>query len=155
MAGGHAVADDGRLPSADSTRLECYADAGCLARARRWVTGFAEEHGAGRGTCQVLALLTTELLTNAVLHGDPEGEVLLEASHHDGSFRVSVFDAGDRGPVVRRPGPRATSGRGVMLVATLAKEWGVLPDPVRGKTVWFTVVDGEGPLGGARWALVD
>ena len=88
-------------------------------------------------------LLTSELVTNAVRHGDgditcrlwPGPDVLrLEVSDGNGSLPREV----DRGPV-------ADSGRGLRIVATVASRWGAVPtQPDGGKTVWFELDTGLG-----------
>lgn len=85
----------------------------------------------------VARLLISELVTNAVLHG--EGEVELTIRGAAGAIRVEVSD---RNPHLRptpgRPGPRPRfeGGRGLQIVAAAADDWGSCPDGP-GKTVWF------------------
>jgi anti-sigma regulatory factor (Ser/Thr protein kinase) len=87
----------------------------------------------------VLELLTSELVTNAVKHGasDPHESILLSAHKQDGCVRVEVcdeglteFDAEPGGTGLMEPG-----GNGLVLVEALASRWGVS----RGhpKCVWF------------------
>ncbi|MFD9715757.1 ATP-binding protein [Streptomyces sp. NPDC059076] len=60
--------------------------------------------------------------------------VRLDASE----LRIEVTDArGDKWPTPRHPdGDRGESGRGLLLVETLADDWGVHPHHPGGKTVW-------------------
>ncbi len=81
-------------------------------------------------------LLTSEVVTNAVVHATAAPELTIT---RDGSgIRVQVFDDSLTPPVQRRHSLTAATGRGVRLLADLADEWGweVLPS---GKVVWFRV----------------
>ncbi|MFD0418927.1 ATP-binding protein [Streptomyces sp. NPDC127108] len=86
-----------------------------------------------------VAQVTAELAANAVTHGrvagrDFELRLLLAA---DG-VRVEVTDTRtERRPPQspELPCPDAESGRGLVLVAALAAEWGVV-ERAPGKTVW-------------------
>jgi len=80
------------------------------------------------------ALLTSELVTNAVLHADSEIEVRL--ARDVDSIRFEVEDRGDGDPAPRLAGPHETSGRGLALVDTLSEAWGV-DSANPGKAVWF------------------
>lgn len=88
------------------------------------------------GLEQVVALLTTELVANAVLHGGGDVvDVVAECS--SSGVWVGCTDTNSARPVLREAEPDATGGRGVALIAALAQEWGCDPvDPV-GKRVWF------------------
>jgi anti-sigma regulatory factor (Ser/Thr protein kinase) len=79
-------------------------------------------------------LLTSELVTNAVLHG--RGEPVLAVDVCASCVRIAVHDETPVVPVVRDPDPLAASGRGMQLVQSLSARWGVDPD-AQGKDVWF------------------
>jgi anti-sigma regulatory factor (Ser/Thr protein kinase) len=82
----------------------------------------------------VVVLLTSELVTNAVVHAGTPVDVLVRGLH--GWVQIEVFDAGQQVPVVVDGVLTSTSGRGLLIVAALSEAWGV--DPGRGgKTVWF------------------
>ncbi|MDX2702589.1 ATP-binding protein [Streptomyces sp. PA03-6a] len=84
-------------------------------------------------------LLTTELVTNALRHTD-RGAVLTVTLLPGGDhrLRVEVRDFTTRHPRLRAPSDRRTSGRGLLLVQSLADAWGVRPDgDGTGKIVWF------------------
>ncbi|MDQ6697369.1 MAG: ATP-binding protein [Actinomycetota bacterium] len=80
------------------------------------------------------SLLTSELVTNAVLHANSEIELRL-AKEAD-LIRFEVEDHGRGRPKARHPAPEETSGRGLALVDTLSSAWGVTPIK-SGKSVWF------------------
>ncbi|WP_030338603.1 ATP-binding protein [Streptomyces sp. NRRL S-1022] len=92
-------------------------------------------HWGKPGRSEIAELLTSELVTNALVHTDDDA--VLTAVVEDGGLRVEVRDF-----VARRPEPRAcgtdddTHGRGLLLVQSLADAWGVRPHGV-GKSVWF------------------
>ena len=106
-------------------------------RAVRDVAAALSLHG------EVAALLVSELVANAVRHGaaaDGAGDVVLRVlPGREGVLRVEVDDASaDLPPSSSDPGPRAESGRGLLLVDELAQRWGAQPIP-GGKRVWFEV----------------
>ncbi|UGQ10169.1 ATP-binding protein [Yinghuangia sp. ASG 101] len=88
---------------------------------------------------QILELLVSELVTNAVRHAPQSTEVTVQLLCGDGVFRLAVADAG--GPL-RRPGRPARAsdenGRGLLLVEALANSWGSYPI-AGGKVVWCDV----------------
>ncbi|MCL3861410.1 ATP-binding protein [Actinotalea sp. K2] len=108
-----------------------------VAVGRHWVVQSAVGHGVTGMANQVVELLSSELLANAVLHG-PEGGAIGVRVHHDsGVLRVSVADTGAQPPVVLRQEPTAASGRGMAIVEAMATRWGVEEHGDGGKTVWF------------------
>ncbi len=80
-------------------------------------------------------LLVSELVTNAVLHGQTEVTLTLEILGP--LLRIGVADGSAQLPVVQPDSPVALGGRGVALVAACAARWGVDRRPPHGKTVWF------------------
>ncbi len=89
------------------------------------------------------ALLTSELVANAVRHAHSEVDVRL--SRTASGIRIEVDDYDPHPLAPRRPGPDDTGGRGLYLVGALARDWGVRFSPP-GKTVWFELdlVDQQG-----------
>ena len=84
----------------------------------------------------VVGLLTSELVTNAVLHAHSSVEVNVTV---DGSIvRVDVYDALAQLPELIM-GAETFSGRGLQIVQSLARRWGADALPGGGKTVWFEV----------------
>ena len=84
--------------------------------------------------CDDAVLLTSELVTNAVLHG--RSEVCVEVSGSGDGMRVAVLDENSRRPVMVAEDPDALDGRGLALVQAVADRWGVEERPI-GKAVWF------------------
>jgi hypothetical protein len=82
------------------------------------------------------ALLVTELVTNAVLHARTAVHLRLE--RRDESIRVEVRDGSSARPAIRHHSLESTTGRGLALVARLARSWGV-DVAGAGKTVWVDI----------------
>ncbi|EPJ36344.1 hypothetical protein STAFG_6575 [Streptomyces afghaniensis 772] len=83
----------------------------------------------------VAELLTSELVTNAIVHTDHDA--VLTATVGPRGLRVEVRDFVARRPRLRVPvADDGTNGRGLFLVQSLADAWGVRPHGV-GKAVWF------------------
>lgn len=94
------------------------------------------------GRSEVAELLTSEIVTNALVH--TEYDAVLTATVEPERLRVEVRDYTDRRPRARVPhaddGTR-TNGRGLLLVQSLADAWGVRPYG-SGKVVWFELDSG-------------
>jgi hypothetical protein len=83
------------------------------------------------------ALLTSELVTNAIRH--EKGEIIMLVINCDcGQFRVDVHDTSRSEPVQEDASAYAETGRGLMLVSFLSTDWGYYPT-LKGKAVYFTL----------------
>lgn len=115
-----------------------------VARARSWSTMLF----ADTGRADDAALITTELVSNAVLHsssGEPGGWFGVEISRRR-QARIAVHDLGGRpAPQMAtaapqnqygQEGPPAEHGHGLQIVRTLAAQVGVSGTPDSGHTVW-------------------
>jgi anti-sigma regulatory factor (Ser/Thr protein kinase) len=100
-------------------------------RARASIRDHAPELSGER--LDTAALLVSELVTNAVLHG--AGRIVLTIEAAGAVMRFGVSDEGDGAPHVRDdPGP--DGGWGLRLVEQLAARWGVRRS---GTDVWFEI----------------
>ncbi|MFF8974783.1 ATP-binding protein [Streptomyces sp. NPDC014995] len=87
------------------------------------------------GRSDIAELLTSELVTNALVHTDHDA--VLTATVGPAGLRVEVRDFVSRRPQPRMPkADDGTHGRGLILVQSLADAWGVRAHGV-GKAVWF------------------
>jgi anti-sigma regulatory factor (Ser/Thr protein kinase) len=81
----------------------------------------------------------SEIVTNAVLHG--RAQITLAVRVERFGIRIEVADSGEKLPrwPPEAPSPWQPSGRGLVIVDTLASAWGVTPNPapLPGKVVWF------------------
>ena|SRR5487761_1459030 len=84
-----------------------------------------------------VALLTSELVTNAVRH-EAIGTITLDIQCSAGQLRVDVHDTSRAMPAPGAPPADAETGRGLIIVAALADEWGFYATPA-GKAVYFTL----------------
>jgi anti-sigma regulatory factor (Ser/Thr protein kinase) len=85
---------------------------------------------------QTVRLLTSELVTNALLHG--AGSITLLASLTDHRLHVEVIDEGDglESAAPTRRDPDDIGGYGLQIVDSEASRWGI----GRGTThVWFEI----------------
>jgi anti-sigma regulatory factor (Ser/Thr protein kinase) len=85
----------------------------------------------------VAALLTSELVTNAITHVAGE-TVMLVITCACGLLRVDVHDTSWSLPVPLDAPADAETGRGLMLVSSLSTEWGFYRT-LAGKAVYFTL----------------
>ena len=108
--------------------------------ARHFLRAFLLQHRRG-DLVDAAQTALAEVVTNAVLHAHTEFEVAAVLAG-DGGLRVEVSDRNPHRPAQRAYGERATTGRGMQLVAAVAADCGVERRGADGKTVWF-VVRGE------------
>lgn len=130
---GHQPLLDGGPHLMTTNRLPRHLTSASLAR--KLVAGALA--GFPIDTIEVAQLLTSEVVTNAVLHTG-EGLVLQVDVARRG-LRITVEDTSSDVPCRRDAGDEAVDGRGVALVARLSSSWGcdLLPT---GKRVWFELL---------------
>ena len=125
----------------DVLRVDSVPDA--VPRARRWIA----ERLAGTPAEDVAAdaeLVVSELVTNALLHGSAPVVVRVAVGE---TVRIEVSDGSRTAPMRPLARPDAMTGRGLALVAALARGWGVEPEN-GGKVVWAEIArDGPGEPG--------
>jgi hypothetical protein len=100
-----------------------------------------------RDVFDTVVLLTSEVVTNAVLHARSPIEVAVEIGSH--LVRVHVSD---QLPGLRDEANRSRhGGRGLVLVAGMASHWGISENAnAPGKSVWFEVARPALPHAGGR-----
>ncbi|MFF4252354.1 ATP-binding protein [Streptomyces sp. NPDC001663] len=110
------------------------ADLRAVPEARRALRELLRQWGRP-GRSEIAELLTSELVTNALIHTD--NDAVLTATISPRGLRVEVRDFVARRPRLRVPNADdGTHGRGLVLVQSLADAWGVRTHGV-GKVVWF------------------
>uniref|UniRef100_A0AAU2JSQ1 ATP-binding protein n=1 Tax=Streptomyces sp. NBC_00049 TaxID=2903617 RepID=A0AAU2JSQ1_9ACTN len=95
------------------------------------------------GLASDAALLTSELTTNALLHGSVWDRYLrVEVELTEAVLRVAVTDPkGERRPALRAAADDEQYGRGLQIVTALSRRWGA-SERVVGKTVWAELAIG-------------
>jgi len=128
------------------THLELGAFPPAVACARGHSASVTLEWGLA-GLTETAKLLTSELVTNAIRASErltsaadaaivPVVHVWLVSDQV--SLVIRVWDGHDGMPVRRDVGPDDENGRGLMLVESMAKEWGAYRKET-GKVVWALI----------------
>jgi anti-sigma regulatory factor (Ser/Thr protein kinase) len=105
--------------------------------ARRFVRDVLMSRQVADGVVETVELLTSEVVTNAIIHGRSGPQLAVEV---DGKVvRVAVRDLSPEVPVRRLGNVDDVSGRGVVIVEELASAWGVDRERGGAKRVWFEV----------------
>lgn len=107
-----------------------------IAEARAMVRERCRAAGASDLSSDLAVLLTSEVVTNAVLHAASRARLSVIATAE--TIRVEVGDDSTELPQVLRLRRGSPHGRGMALLEDLADAWGVREEP-GGKVVWFTL----------------
>jgi anti-sigma regulatory factor (Ser/Thr protein kinase) len=117
-------------------------DPGSISAARRFATETMRRWGLDDREPDV-AVVVSELLTNAVRHGLPlaahlpERPIRLGLLHAGPAVLCAVADPSERLPVPREPRWLEENGRGLHVIASLSDQWGSCAAPGQGgKVVW-------------------
>lgn len=103
--------------------------------ARRFTAAFLRENELAE-LIDTVVLLVSEVVTNAIIHGGTGAELRLIVSGE--AVRAEVRDRSSALPSVKQYSETATTGRGMLVVDSLATAWGTEVEG-RGKLVWFSV----------------
>jgi anti-sigma regulatory factor (Ser/Thr protein kinase) len=113
-------------------------NAGAPGAARAALAAFCDNHAIGEPAAATVALLVSEVVTNAVVHPDViPTNIRLFAQIEGGVIRVEVTDAGDGFEPESPRVPKPDHGYGLFLVDKQSSRWGVQRGD--GTTVWFEV----------------
>lgn len=134
----------GVLPVGDVVEVQHHVHLQPLPRQVSLARSFMREHAPPlpADTREVLLLLTSELVTNAVLHARTAIGVGLAVAQR--SLLVTVHDEDLTRPE-QRPYDGREGGWGLSLVGALALGAGMTPHPGDGKTAWFLLPRGDAP----------
>ncbi|MFJ9085851.1 ATP-binding protein [Streptomyces sp. NPDC102384] len=92
-----------------------------------------------------IRICVSELVTNALVHGTATGRgFLVKLDVDEEVVRLEVHDCRRQLPQARQPAATDASGRGLILVTTLADDWGVQDRTPFGKIVWSCFKDATG-----------
>jgi hypothetical protein len=118
------------------------ADARSVRAARDFTTATLHRWGAAH-RCEDVAIVVSELLTNALRHALPDSsETRPRSSIRLGLLQLgpcvlcAVADPSRRAPVPKHPGPLGETGRGLHVIGALADTWGYTAPSDTGKVVW-------------------
>jgi serine/threonine-protein kinase RsbW len=104
--------------------------------ARQFLTGILDGHPATNDA----VLCLSELVTNATIHSrsrQPGGHFRVRVETHASHVRVEVTDQG--GPWAQSRPHDDQNGRGLLIVAQLARDFGRCGDERAGWTVWSEI----------------
>lgn len=148
--------------------LALAADPAHIATARREVTAHLQSWNLGHLAADA-ALITSELVTNAVLYGRSETVTVHLAecgTPVEPQLLIAVTDQSPAAvPAACSPTTAEEHGRGLLILQCVASCWGAVAKPRGGKVVWATLAvktpghgDGTGPspspcCAGSQWAL--
>lgn len=111
------------------------ADPRQVETARRVTADVLDEAGVrDRDTIGIVQLLVSEIVTNAIVHGSADSVSMRLSCDDRGEVLIEVDDHSSGSPEVREAGPEDEGGRGMRLVAHLARDWGRT-----GTRTWCTV----------------
>ena len=121
----HGLGGDvwGRIPGAGAP----------ISDARHLVMSYLDVRGMPPALVADAALATSELVTNALVHGRPPIELRLRLEGTE--VLVEVRDRATYQPRKLRPDETDEHGRGLQIVAAISTRWGTRPTE-HGKAVW-------------------
>ncbi|MFE5592566.1 ATP-binding protein [Streptomyces sp. NPDC056549] len=132
------MAGEARQPTQLLRKVGC-ADLTAVPEVRHALRELLRKWG-GPGASDVAELLTSELVTNALVHTEHGAVVTATVVPEQLRVEVRDFVPGLERPRVP-PADDGTNGRGLVLVQALADSWGVEDHEV-GKVVWFELNGG-------------
>ena len=105
--------------------------------ARQFAAAFVHQAGCDPQSSDAVRLIVGELAANAVVHARCRFTVSIDIDRR--RIHVEVADDSPTLPSITPVGTRITDGRGLLIVGTIARAWGVRPDPDHGKAVWAEI----------------
>ncbi len=120
-----------------TTRLP--TDRSAPGMARQWVSEHLDPLGLDPRTHATVVLLTSELVTNAVLHTDSAPTLTLAAGPD--AITIGVRDSSAEEVRLLPAEPGRLGGWGLQMVDTMAHRWGERRNDDGTKVVWFEVAN--------------
>jgi anti-sigma regulatory factor (Ser/Thr protein kinase) len=126
------------VPGVAADSPSAHLDLEPLPNAARVARSFLADNAEGLDPedAHAAAVCASELVTNGVLHA--RTPIVFGVTRGADFLLVTVADQGTGRPEPPPPDHTRPSGRGLVLVAALADDWGI-DESDEGKTVWFTV----------------
>jgi serine phosphatase RsbU (regulator of sigma subunit)/anti-sigma regulatory factor (Ser/Thr protein kinase) len=138
----HAAADEPAVEPVSLLHVELGADLEAVSAARNLVrTCVLAAESVTPDLLDALLLVTSELVTNGLRHGEPP--VLLTVERRGSRLRLTVSDEGSRIPRPRVAEPDATGGRGLFLVSAMSTAWKIETHAERHTKAAATTVEGR------------
>lgn len=123
----------GETSSVEPAMHHIEADGSAVAAARRFTSRTLGDWKVSTETVDVAALVVSEMVTNAIVHGCPPMQLRLRLRSND--LVVEVYDGGRDLPRSHYPDRLEESGLGLQVVELLAARWGARSTG-SGKVVW-------------------
>lgn len=132
-----------RPPGTGACSVELDATLEAARAARSYVTGVLSAWAMPPDLIDLATLLTSELASNAITHGQGQGGTFtLEVRSFGCCLSVDVADHSLGVPALRSAADDAENGRGLLVVAQSADSWGYYFEGGR-KHVWFHLAHGD------------
>jgi anti-sigma regulatory factor (Ser/Thr protein kinase) len=130
--------------------LELAPEASSPSDARRFLRRVLRGWAVDEKTTEDIALVVTELVTNAIIHARAS-RIVVDVSRGTGGIETSVTDDGAGSVRLARPEPTSVTGRGIHILDQLFPGWEMETSEVEGhKTIRFEVaasrLPGEGSM---------
>jgi anti-sigma regulatory factor (Ser/Thr protein kinase) len=107
-------------------------------QARRFARAWAAERALPEPVVEDIELVVSELVTNAIRHGEPPIELEL-SQPTAGTIRGEIRDGSDVAPAPK-PAPDYRGGFGLRIVDARSSRWGTTARS-DGKDVWFEITN--------------
>jgi len=138
----------GNTTAVPAFELEIAARPSEVGRVRRAIRAAVVRYGLDDSHADVTQLIASELVMNAVLHGEPP--VIVRLSIEPQTTVLEVYDGGPGLPVMSPDDDPAHARRGLRVVEGMCTDWGTVPDQRGGKTVWCAISNDTTPGEPAR-----
>lgn len=118
-------------PCSSAFEVACAPDRSRVRCLRQITSAYLDLWDLTGSVAEDVVIAVSELVSNAVLHG--RGDVSLRIRYIGPELRIEVTDANPAPAELRKANDDEDSGRGLLLVAGLAQDWGVTNG---GRTTW-------------------